>query len=562
VATVALGPGQRPSVPQEEKLKAYEELCTSYRAIDDFRAKLLGFLPLATGTGIFLLFNNLPTKVKAFSLPLGISGFAITLGLLSYEIYGIKKCHALIEAGKHLEDSLHIDGQFRERPQNVARVINEPFAAGIVYPTVLAAWTYLALHYVSKEQIPAWIPAWIAAIVVFFGGFAGILIYDFWLRKAPANNLEIFPRNRFGKNCFKMKPGEDFFYVFLDFDVISNKTVQITKISMNYDYFSHKPLRQKIHVDGKKITTDDDIILKPPMLVDSNRTRHISLYRKFKATLPDNYNKDDLELCESIKEHLDYRKILIAFDVNLLGQSGAIREEKHFRLAPEGKLLAVNNNKGNNAEQHPKKPSKEVKLAYIDNVYNTLKAFWGLRGRLALAVVVLSLTLLAITTGVVSTNESFTFFGVALEIRLPIFLAAGAIVLAALFVSWYAVLLRVHHLYNEIRRLYKSLDYSDEAMDDPLTSPFHSATFYGALRAPASSRGGKSTGPLVNAYYGIVSRSVAYLLVGLLPIVTEAWIFLRVVQWQQYWIAVIPGICLLVTISGIISYYKKRPSDA
>jgi hypothetical protein len=28
---------------------AYEELCTSYRAIDDFRAKLLGFLPLVTG---------------------------------------------------------------------------------------------------------------------------------------------------------------------------------------------------------------------------------------------------------------------------------------------------------------------------------------------------------------------------------------------------------------------------------------------------------------------------------------------------------------------------------
>jgi len=33
---------------------AYETLCTRYHAIDDFRGKLLGFLPLATG-GIFLL---------------------------------------------------------------------------------------------------------------------------------------------------------------------------------------------------------------------------------------------------------------------------------------------------------------------------------------------------------------------------------------------------------------------------------------------------------------------------------------------------------------------------
>jgi hypothetical protein len=39
----------------DDHLKAaYQELCHSYRAIDDFRAKLLGFLPLATGTGIFL----------------------------------------------------------------------------------------------------------------------------------------------------------------------------------------------------------------------------------------------------------------------------------------------------------------------------------------------------------------------------------------------------------------------------------------------------------------------------------------------------------------------------
>ena len=52
-----------------------------------------------------------------------------------------------------------------------------------------------------------------------------------------------------------------------------------------------------------------------------------------------------------------------------------------------------------------------VKLQYMNNAYSTLQAFWGLRGRLALAVIVLSLILLAITTGVVSTNETFTFWG-------------------------------------------------------------------------------------------------------------------------------------------------------
>jgi hypothetical protein len=43
---------------QDRKLKVYEQLCNSYRAIDDFRAKLLALLPLATGGGIFLLVGD------------------------------------------------------------------------------------------------------------------------------------------------------------------------------------------------------------------------------------------------------------------------------------------------------------------------------------------------------------------------------------------------------------------------------------------------------------------------------------------------------------------------
>jgi len=82
-----------------EKIRAvYDQLCKSYHAIDDFRAKLLGLLP--TGTGIFLLVPELfkagilkagedsqPDFIRTLSLPLGIFGFAIALGLFSYELY-------------------------------------------------------------------------------------------------------------------------------------------------------------------------------------------------------------------------------------------------------------------------------------------------------------------------------------------------------------------------------------------------------------------------------------------------------------------------------------------
>jgi len=65
----------------------YRELCSSYRAIDDFRTKLLGFLPLVTGTGLFFLVTD-KAKIDAaqpYFGPIGIFGFVITLGLFFYE---------------------------------------------------------------------------------------------------------------------------------------------------------------------------------------------------------------------------------------------------------------------------------------------------------------------------------------------------------------------------------------------------------------------------------------------------------------------------------------------
>jgi hypothetical protein len=52
-------------------LPAYNELCTSYHAIDDFRTKLLGFLPLVTGGGLVLLSGRAEDVQKEFFGPVG-----------------------------------------------------------------------------------------------------------------------------------------------------------------------------------------------------------------------------------------------------------------------------------------------------------------------------------------------------------------------------------------------------------------------------------------------------------------------------------------------------------
>jgi len=188
--------------PQDELLKVYEQLCNSYRSIDDFRAKLLGFLPLATGTGVFLLVTD-QAKIKFIQplfRPIGAFGFIVTLGLFFYELYGIKKCTYLIRAGIELENDLRIkDGQFTKRPPGVALLINEPLAAGVIYPAVLAAWTFLLLALPQIQDAAQVQPQDTAplkfrdaaqwwAIRVFLVGFAVSFFYNLWLIKGDIRN--------------------------------------------------------------------------------------------------------------------------------------------------------------------------------------------------------------------------------------------------------------------------------------------------------------------------------------------------------------------------------------
>jgi hypothetical protein len=154
----------------------YERVCESYHAVDDFRMKLLGLLPIATGTGVFLLLNGNAEllgedegRVSDALLAIGVFGFLFTVGLFAYELFGIKKCHYLIKAGRRLELDLGLSGQFRSRPRELAGFINEPFASAIIYPASMAAWLFLALSHKSE------LAALLIAIAVFAIGFVATL---------------------------------------------------------------------------------------------------------------------------------------------------------------------------------------------------------------------------------------------------------------------------------------------------------------------------------------------------------------------------------------------------
>lgn len=152
---------------------AYEELCKSYHAIDDFRAKLLGFLPAATGAGILFTAKDNAYLLQHYAQAIGLFGFVIALGLFSYEIYGIRKCAALMQTGRLIERQLGIEGQFATRPHEVLWVIDEPFATALIYPAVLASWAFLFFY-----EKPCCGLAAAAAALVFVGLFVAVLFYD------------------------------------------------------------------------------------------------------------------------------------------------------------------------------------------------------------------------------------------------------------------------------------------------------------------------------------------------------------------------------------------------
>ena len=154
----------------------YRELCTSYRAIDDFRQKLLGILPLASGGILAFLIDpkflgGETAGVFRQLLPgVGLLGFLVTLGLFFFELYGIRRCTYLIFVGAYLEWKSKMEhGQFRDRPPPVFGFIAEPMAAGVIYPSVMAAWIYMAMYFYDGGSASIAFPLAASVFLIFAG---------------------------------------------------------------------------------------------------------------------------------------------------------------------------------------------------------------------------------------------------------------------------------------------------------------------------------------------------------------------------------------------------------
>lgn len=130
----------------------YKEICKSYHVIDDYRVKLLSFLPLFSVVGIFFIDDHpkLGHEIIGFA---GIFAALFTIALFVYEIRGIIRSDTLIKRGKAIEKQLGFQGQFYICAQEQATIsllkksFNAKFAACLVYSLVFAAWLFIFLKY-------------------------------------------------------------------------------------------------------------------------------------------------------------------------------------------------------------------------------------------------------------------------------------------------------------------------------------------------------------------------------------------------------------------------------
>lgn len=133
----------------ENLRSTYGELCNSYHAVDDFRAKLLALLPLVSGVAIFELLGK--SELAQFMPIIGFLGTVTGIGLFIYELKGIQKCTGYIKYGAQLEKSLidkEFTGQFSslslDEKINWTYFFTEPVASAIIYASVIGAWVYVA----------------------------------------------------------------------------------------------------------------------------------------------------------------------------------------------------------------------------------------------------------------------------------------------------------------------------------------------------------------------------------------------------------------------------------
>lgn len=137
-----------PHPSDEEVRMVYQQICTGYQNIEDFRSKLLALVPFVTASSFVATIISNPTKSLPLTnlvLPFGTLGAFVTLGLYIFELENTHRLALLAARGRRIEQHMNIVGVFNHHP---SALLNDYNAADLIYLETFAGWICLALWFV------------------------------------------------------------------------------------------------------------------------------------------------------------------------------------------------------------------------------------------------------------------------------------------------------------------------------------------------------------------------------------------------------------------------------
>jgi hypothetical protein len=133
--------------------KIYSQLCADIKATDDISFKLMGAVPLVSGTGLIAILLNKDGVDPSILVTLSLFAAAITLGLFRWELRNIQTCRWLIQYADNLEKEALVNSkayiQQPKSPQGIGKREAEKFIYGIT----IATWLVFPVLKLSAEQL-------------------------------------------------------------------------------------------------------------------------------------------------------------------------------------------------------------------------------------------------------------------------------------------------------------------------------------------------------------------------------------------------------------------------
>jgi hypothetical protein len=141
-----------------DKDKLYSELCSTIRATDDISFKLLGFVPVLSGSAIFLLLFKGDSLAPATVILLCAVGAVITFGLFCWERRNVNTCKLFREAVSQLEELMPA-GWLKPYSILAKKMTSEKYSSSwgktesevLIYITSILVWTIPVINLVLQK---------------------------------------------------------------------------------------------------------------------------------------------------------------------------------------------------------------------------------------------------------------------------------------------------------------------------------------------------------------------------------------------------------------------------